>query len=116
MAACRDRACSAALAAFAPLSSNYTTPGFYKACKAVNLPSSISQLQLDISRESIIMASMQRYLISVLLIVTAVFLFFVQTSEAVKGPKITHKVSLTIATIQFYKFDGGEGVFRYHSW
>ena len=37
-----------------------------------------------------------RYLVSVLLIIAAVFLFFAQSGEAVKGPKITHKVRETI--------------------
>lgn len=39
------------------------------------------------------MANLQRVVISVLLILTATFLFFAQSSEAAKGPKITHKVS-----------------------
>ena len=38
------------------------------------------------------MANLQRIVISVLLILTATFLFFAQSSEAQKGPKITHKV------------------------
>ena len=38
------------------------------------------------------MASFQRIAISCLLILTVVFLFFTQSSEAQKGPKITHKV------------------------
>jgi hypothetical protein len=38
------------------------------------------------------MANLQRVIISVLLILTATFLFMAQTTEAVKGPKITHKV------------------------
>ncbi|KAI9788671.1 MAG: Peptidyl-prolyl cis-trans isomerase B [Peltula sp. TS41687] len=38
------------------------------------------------------MATLQRAVISVLLILTATFLFLAQTSEAAKGPKITHKV------------------------
>ena len=40
------------------------------------------------------MSSVQRYLISVVLILTAVLLFFAQTGEAAKGPKITNKVAL----------------------
>ena len=42
------------------------------------------------------MASMQRVAISLLVILTAVFMFFAQTTEAVKGPKITHKVYFDI--------------------
>ena len=40
------------------------------------------------------MANLQRLIISVLLILTATFLFFAQASDAQKGPKITHKVGL----------------------
>ena len=50
------------------------------------------------------MASAHRYFISVLLILTAVFLFFAQSSEAAKGPKITHKVKpldLWIHSLQY---------------
>jgi len=39
------------------------------------------------------MASYQRGLVSVLLILTAAFLFFAQTASAAKGPKITNLVS-----------------------
>jgi peptidyl-prolyl cis-trans isomerase B (cyclophilin B) len=42
------------------------------------------------------MATIQRAVVSVLLILTAAFLFFAQTSEAAKGPKITHKVYFDI--------------------
>lgn len=38
------------------------------------------------------MASIQRFVISVLLILSITFVFFAQASEATKGPKITHKV------------------------
>ena len=38
------------------------------------------------------MANLQRAVISLLLILTAAFLFLAQTSQAAKGPKITHKV------------------------
>jgi peptidyl-prolyl cis-trans isomerase B (cyclophilin B) len=38
------------------------------------------------------MASFQRLVISVLLILSVAFVFFAQTAEATKGPKITHKV------------------------
>ncbi|KAI9670396.1 MAG: Peptidyl-prolyl cis-trans isomerase B [Caeruleum heppii] len=42
------------------------------------------------------MATIQRASISVLLILTATFLFFAQSSQAAKGPKITHKVFFDI--------------------
>ena len=42
------------------------------------------------------MANIQRIIISLLLIVTAGFLFLAQTSEAAKGPKITNKVYFDI--------------------
>ncbi|KAF1949338.1 peptidyl-prolyl cis-trans isomerase B [Byssothecium circinans] len=42
------------------------------------------------------MLSIQRFVISALLILTITFAFFAQTSEAVKGPKITHKVYFDI--------------------
>ncbi len=43
------------------------------------------------------MASVQRFLISFLLLLSFVFFFFAQSSDATKGPKITHKVSDGIA-------------------
>lgn len=42
------------------------------------------------------MFSIQRIVVSVLLILTATFLFFAQTSSAAKGPKITHRVYFDI--------------------
>jgi len=42
------------------------------------------------------MASLQRFVISVLLILSVTFVFFAQASEAAKGPKITHKVYFDI--------------------
>jgi len=45
---------------------------------------------------SFAMAMIQRTLISVLLILTVVFVFFAQASDAAKGPKITHKVYFDI--------------------
>lgn len=39
---------------------------------------------------------MQRFVISALLMLTVTFLFFAQTAEATKGPKITHKVYFDI--------------------
>jgi len=38
------------------------------------------------------MASLQRVLISLMVILTFAFVFFAQSGEAAKGPKITHKV------------------------
>ena len=38
------------------------------------------------------MANAQRFIVSLLLLLTASFLFLAQTSQAAKGPKITHKV------------------------
>jgi peptidyl-prolyl cis-trans isomerase B (cyclophilin B) len=43
------------------------------------------------------MFSMQRLVVSALLILTVIFLFMAQTAEAVKGPKITHKVFFDIS-------------------
>jgi peptidyl-prolyl cis-trans isomerase B (cyclophilin B) len=42
------------------------------------------------------MATFQRLIISVLLILTVAFMFFAQNVEAAKGPKITHKVYFDI--------------------
>jgi len=42
------------------------------------------------------MLSLQRFVISVLLILSVTFVFFAQASEAAKGPKITHKVYFDI--------------------
>lgn len=42
------------------------------------------------------MATLQRMMISVMLILSFAFLFFAQASEATKGPKITHKVYFDI--------------------
>lgn len=38
------------------------------------------------------MISLQRLVVSALLILTVTFVFFAQSAEATKGPKITHKV------------------------
>ena len=43
-----------------------------------------------------VMANAQRALISLLLLLTASFLFFAQASQAAKGPKITNKVYFDI--------------------
>jgi peptidyl-prolyl cis-trans isomerase B (cyclophilin B) len=43
------------------------------------------------------MFTIQRFVISALLILTVAFLFLAQTAEAVKGPKITHKVYFDIS-------------------
>ena len=42
------------------------------------------------------MANLQRVIISLMVILTATFLFMGQTAEAAKGPKITHKVYFDI--------------------
>ena len=42
------------------------------------------------------MANLQRIIISLMVILTATFLFMGQTAQAVKGPKITHKVYFDI--------------------
>jgi hypothetical protein len=63
------------------------------------------------------MASIQRFLISVLLILSVTFVFFAQTSEASKGPKITHKVC--IIDLDALGSEADEfvptGLLRYHS-
>jgi len=38
------------------------------------------------------MTSVQKFFVTILLLLTASFAFFAQTAEAAKGPKITHKV------------------------
>jgi peptidyl-prolyl cis-trans isomerase B (cyclophilin B) len=38
------------------------------------------------------MISLQRLVVSALLILSVTFVFFAQSAEASKGPKITHKV------------------------
>ena len=40
------------------------------------------------------MATIQRAVISLLLILSITFVFFAQSTEAAKGPKITHKVCI----------------------
>lgn len=42
------------------------------------------------------MASIQRFLVSLLVICTFAFIYFAQTTEAAKGPKITNKVYFDI--------------------
>jgi len=42
------------------------------------------------------MFTLQRFVVSALLIIAITFAFFSQTAEAVKGPKITHKVFFDI--------------------
>lgn len=42
------------------------------------------------------MANLQRIVVSLMVILTVTFLFFGQTAEAAKGPKITHKVYFDI--------------------
>lgn len=43
------------------------------------------------------MFTLQRFVVSVLLILAVTFAFFAQTAQAVKGPKITHKVYFDIS-------------------
>ncbi|KAG0645296.1 Peptidyl-prolyl cis-trans isomerase B [Hyphodiscus hymeniophilus] len=43
------------------------------------------------------MLSLNRFAISVLLIITVAFVYFAQAAEAVKGPKITHKVYFDVS-------------------
>jgi peptidyl-prolyl cis-trans isomerase B (cyclophilin B) len=43
------------------------------------------------------MFTIQRFVVSVLLIITLTFVFFAQTAQAVKGPKITHKVYFDVS-------------------
>ncbi|TVY33050.1 Peptidyl-prolyl cis-trans isomerase B [Lachnellula subtilissima] len=43
------------------------------------------------------MFTIHRFVVSVLLILTVTFVFFAQTAQAVKGPKITHKVYFDIS-------------------
>lgn len=63
------------------------------------------------------MASIQRFLISVLLILSVTFVFFAQTSEASKGPKITHKVCIIDLDALGSEADVYvlTGLLRYHS-
>ncbi|KAF2280884.1 uncharacterized protein EI97DRAFT_389023 [Westerdykella ornata] len=42
------------------------------------------------------MASIQRFIISVLVVLSVAFVFFAQAADAAKGPKITHKVYFDI--------------------
>ncbi|TVY86938.1 Peptidyl-prolyl cis-trans isomerase B, partial [Lachnellula willkommii] len=43
------------------------------------------------------MFTIHRFVVSVLLILTVTFVFFAQTAQAVKGPKITHKVYFDVS-------------------
>ena len=43
------------------------------------------------------MFSLHRLVVSALLILTVAFVFFAQTAEATKGPKITHKVYFDVS-------------------
>ena len=47
------------------------------------------------------MISLQRLLVSALLILSVTFVFFAQSAEASKGPKITHKVRLKLNSMHF---------------
>jgi len=42
------------------------------------------------------MANLQKIVVSLMVVLTAALLFFGQTAEAAKGPKITHKVYFDI--------------------
>jgi peptidyl-prolyl cis-trans isomerase B (cyclophilin B) len=42
------------------------------------------------------MASSQRFAISLLLVFTVLFAFLAQSAQATRGPKITHKVRLSV--------------------
>lgn len=44
------------------------------------------------------MANILKYLVSLVVVLTFSFVYFAQTSEAAKGPKITHKVHVTPLT------------------
>lgn len=46
------------------------------------------------------MATFQRLTITLLVVLAAVFLFFAQTGEAAKGPRITHKVYFDIVCVE----------------
>jgi hypothetical protein len=50
------------------------------------------------------MASIQRFVISVLLILSITFVFFAQASEASKGPKVTHKVCQFLSCLDIGAF------------
>jgi len=43
------------------------------------------------------MFSLNRFVVSALLIITVAFVFFAQAAEATKGPKITHKVYFDVS-------------------
>jgi peptidyl-prolyl cis-trans isomerase B (cyclophilin B) len=43
------------------------------------------------------MFTLQRFVVSALLIITVAFAFFAQTAQAAKGPKITHKVYFDVS-------------------
>ncbi len=43
------------------------------------------------------MFTLQRFVVTVLLVLTFTFVFLAQTAEAVKGPKITHKVYFDVS-------------------
>ena len=45
------------------------------------------------------MISLQRLIVSALLILSVTFVFFAQSAEASKGPKITHKVSSELSLL-----------------
>lgn len=81
-------------------------------------PSNHKTIDLYIFEHSIglNMASLQRIVISLLLIVTAGFLFLAQTSSAARGPKITNKVSTPFDLAEGALTDDWEGLPGYHTW
>lgn len=62
------------------------------------------------------MANLQRVVISLLVVLTATFLFFAQATEATKGPKITNKVGLVhLLMLKAAKKRCGIGLLRHHA-
>lgn len=52
------------------------------------------------------MISLQRLVVSALLILSVTFVFFAQSAEATKGPKITHKVCAELGFAVWEVFGG----------
>ena len=63
----------------------------------IQQPSTTSSYISRTTQSNSKMISFHRLLVSALLLVTVVFVFFAQASEAAKGPKITHKVYFDIS-------------------
>lgn len=66
-------------------------PLLWPLCDSTQLTPTYQERQLTFK-----MFSLKRLAVSVILILVVTFLFFVQTSSATKGPKITHKVYFDI--------------------